>query len=227
MSPPGVGKSRLRPSVHRHPPRGGHRSGGADPLLRSGGHLRALAELLAQAAGSPSGEAEMRGGAAWPKTNDAPRRASGGRPRRPGSWSGRGPSVGYFLGRASPASIWPRIVLSSWCWRISHWAEQPMLDLVDSVVERVHGPVLVLCLAPARTARARPTWGAGKPRAITATLPRFRARPPGGWLPCCWGRMLLSSSSIGSARRPRATRSTWNSSRRCWRIRGTSAAGAG
>jgi hypothetical protein len=38
-------------------------------------------------------------------------------------------------------------------------------------VERVHGPVLVLCLARPELLEQRPTWGAGKPRAITATLP--------------------------------------------------------
>ena len=52
-----------------------------------------------------------------------------------------------------------------------HWAEPPMLDLADSVVERVHGPVLFLCLARPELLEQRPTWAAGKPRAITATLP--------------------------------------------------------
>ena len=52
-----------------------------------------------------------------------------------------------------------------------HWAETPMLDLVDAVVERVHGPVLFLCLARPELLEQRPTWAAGKPRAITTTLP--------------------------------------------------------
>jgi hypothetical protein len=52
-----------------------------------------------------------------------------------------------------------------------HWAEPPMLDLVDSVVERLHGPALVLCLARPELLEQRPTWGAGKPRALTTTLP--------------------------------------------------------
>ena len=34
-----------------------------------------------------------------------------------------------------------------------HWAETPMLDLADAVVERVHGPVLFLCLCEARAPR--------------------------------------------------------------------------
>jgi hypothetical protein len=52
-----------------------------------------------------------------------------------------------------------------------HWAETPMLDLADAVIERVHGPVLFLCLARPELLEQRPTWAAGKPRAITMTLP--------------------------------------------------------
>ena len=52
-----------------------------------------------------------------------------------------------------------------------HWAETPMLDLADEVIERVHGAVLFLCLARPELLEQRPTWAAGKPRAITMTLP--------------------------------------------------------
>jgi hypothetical protein len=52
----------------------------------------------------------------------------------------------------------------------AHWAEPPMLDLLDLVVDRLHGPALVLCLARPELLEQRPTWAAGKPRAITATL---------------------------------------------------------
>ena len=52
-----------------------------------------------------------------------------------------------------------------------HWAETPMLDLADAVIERVHGAVLFLCLARPELLEQRPTWAAGKPRAITMTLP--------------------------------------------------------
>src|SRR5207249_7903837 len=51
------------------------------------------------------------------------------------------------------------------------WAEPPMLDLADAVVERVHGPVLFLCLARPELLEQRPSWAAGKPRAVTTTLP--------------------------------------------------------
>jgi class 3 adenylate cyclase len=53
----------------------------------------------------------------------------------------------------------------------THWAEEPMLDLVESVVDRFHGPLLVLCLARPELLDRRPTWGAGKPRTVTTTLP--------------------------------------------------------
>ena len=46
-----------------------------------------------------------------------------------------------------------------------------MLDLVESVVDRFHGPLLVLCLARPELLDRRPTWAAGKPRTVTTTLP--------------------------------------------------------
>jgi tetratricopeptide (TPR) repeat protein len=52
-----------------------------------------------------------------------------------------------------------------------HWAEPPMLDLADAVIERVHGPVLFLCLARPELLEQRPTWSAGKPRTLTTALP--------------------------------------------------------
>lgn len=56
-----------------------------------------------------------------------------------------------------------------------HWGEPPMLDLTDAVVERVHGRVLFLCLARPELLEQRPSWAAGKPRAITTTLPPLSA----------------------------------------------------
>lgn len=52
-----------------------------------------------------------------------------------------------------------------------HWAEPPMLDLVDAVADRIHGPVLVICLARPELLDRRPTWGAGKVRSHTFVLP--------------------------------------------------------
>ncbi|MDX6591517.1 MAG: hypothetical protein QOJ13_713 [Gaiellales bacterium] len=52
-----------------------------------------------------------------------------------------------------------------------HWAEHPMLELADSVIDTAHGPVLFLCLARPDLLEHRPTWAAGKPRAMTTSLP--------------------------------------------------------
>jgi hypothetical protein len=46
-----------------------------------------------------------------------------------------------------------------------------MLDIVDAVVDRFHGPLLLLCLARPELLDRRPTWAAGKPRTVTTTLP--------------------------------------------------------
>ena len=53
----------------------------------------------------------------------------------------------------------------------AHWAEEPMLDIVESVVDRFHGPLLVVCLARPELLDRRPTWAAGKLRTVTTTLP--------------------------------------------------------
>jgi class 3 adenylate cyclase len=52
-----------------------------------------------------------------------------------------------------------------------HWAEEPMLDIMDAVADRFRGPLLVLCLARPELLDHRPTWGAGKPHTVTTTLP--------------------------------------------------------
>ena len=56
-----------------------------------------------------------------------------------------------------------------------HWAEGPMLDLVDAAVERFHGPAVVMCLARPELLEQRPTWASGKSRSITTTLPPLTA----------------------------------------------------
>ena len=57
-----------------------------------------------------------------------------------------------------------------------HWAEPPMLDLIEGVVDRTHAPLLVLCLARPELLEMRPTWGGGRPRVITMTLPPLSAQ---------------------------------------------------
>ena len=53
----------------------------------------------------------------------------------------------------------------------THSAEEPMLDILESVVDRFHGPLLVVCLARPELLDRRPSWTTGKPRVVTTTLP--------------------------------------------------------
>jgi class 3 adenylate cyclase len=53
----------------------------------------------------------------------------------------------------------------------AHWAEAPMLDLVDAIVQRFRGPAVMLCLARPELLEQRPTWSAGMSRSFTITLP--------------------------------------------------------
>ncbi len=52
-----------------------------------------------------------------------------------------------------------------------HWAEEPMLDLVENLASGVRDvPLLILCLARADLLDERPTWGGGKVRATAIEL---------------------------------------------------------
>jgi class 3 adenylate cyclase/tetratricopeptide (TPR) repeat protein len=52
-----------------------------------------------------------------------------------------------------------------------HWAEEPLLDLVEHLADRIDdAPVLIVCLARPELLDARPSWGAGRRRAITIEL---------------------------------------------------------
>jgi class 3 adenylate cyclase/tetratricopeptide (TPR) repeat protein len=52
-----------------------------------------------------------------------------------------------------------------------HWAEEPLLDLVEHLAERVRGvPLLILCLARPELYDLRPDWGGGRLRALAIEL---------------------------------------------------------
>lgn len=52
-----------------------------------------------------------------------------------------------------------------------HWAEDPLLDMIEDVVDHAHGvPILVACLARPELLEARPTWAGGKLNATTMLL---------------------------------------------------------
>ena len=51
-----------------------------------------------------------------------------------------------------------------------HWAAPAFLDVVESLVELAHAPVLVLCLARPDLVDLRPQWGGGRVRSSTILL---------------------------------------------------------
>ena len=52
-----------------------------------------------------------------------------------------------------------------------HWAEEPMLDLIEHLARSVKDvPLLILCLARADLLDERPAWGGGKLRATAIEL---------------------------------------------------------
>jgi DNA-binding SARP family transcriptional activator len=42
-----------------------------------------------------------------------------------------------------------------------HWADQPLLDLIDYLVDWVRAPVMIVCMARPELLEARPRWGGG------------------------------------------------------------------
>jgi tetratricopeptide (TPR) repeat protein len=51
-----------------------------------------------------------------------------------------------------------------------HWAEPPLLDLIEHLADRVRAPVLILCLARPELLDARPGWGGGRVRSTAIEL---------------------------------------------------------
>ncbi|TML49309.1 MAG: hypothetical protein E6G11_01330 [Actinobacteria bacterium] len=51
-----------------------------------------------------------------------------------------------------------------------HWAEEPLLDLIEHVADWVRAPLLILCLARAELLDARPGWGGGRVRSTAIEL---------------------------------------------------------
>jgi class 3 adenylate cyclase/tetratricopeptide (TPR) repeat protein len=51
-----------------------------------------------------------------------------------------------------------------------HWAEEPLLDLIEHIAAGVRAPLLVLCLARPDLLDARPGWGGGRVRSTAIEL---------------------------------------------------------
>jgi class 3 adenylate cyclase/tetratricopeptide (TPR) repeat protein len=51
-----------------------------------------------------------------------------------------------------------------------HWAEAPLLDLIEHIADWVRAPILILCLARPELLEARPGWGGGRVRSTAIEL---------------------------------------------------------
>ena len=175
LAPPGVGKSRLAAAFADAVRERARVLIGQTPSYGEGVTFAPLAELLAQAVDRPVGNAAVVAEALHVRlAAELDGRSVGNRLAQVlGVGEALGSDAAWAVRRLLEvlASERPLVVVLE----DVHWAEPPMLDLVAAVVERVHGPVLVLCLARPELLEQRPTWAAGKPRALTMTLPPLSA----------------------------------------------------
>jgi class 3 adenylate cyclase/tetratricopeptide (TPR) repeat protein len=51
-----------------------------------------------------------------------------------------------------------------------HWAEEPFLALLEELLEQLHAPLLLLCLARPDLLERRPSWGSGRTNAMAIAL---------------------------------------------------------
>ena len=99
-----------------------------------------------------------------------------------------------------------------------HWAEEPMLDLIEHLAGGVKDvPLLIVCLARADLLDERPAWGGGN---VRATAIELEALPPRGQRAARRRRSRRASrprsrtsSATRCSGRPRGTRCS--SRRRC------------
>jgi len=171
LAPPGVGKSRLAEAFAASLEDRATVLVGQTPSYGEGVTFAPLVEVVSQAVGLPSGEAGEVAGALHERLAEQPDGSSVA--DRLAQFLGVGDASGADIPWAVRrlfevlAAERPLVVVLE----DVHWAERPLLDLVDSVVDRLHAPVLLLCLARPELLEQRPTWAAGKPRAITTSLP--------------------------------------------------------
>jgi class 3 adenylate cyclase len=170
LAQPGMGKSRLAATFADAVSEQATVLVGQTPSY-GGVTFASLIELLSEAAGRPSGDAEQVAAALRELLADQPDGGAVG--DRLAQILGVGEALASDASWAVRrlfevlAAVRPLVVVLD----DVQWAEPPMLDLADAVIERVHGPVLVLCLARPELLEQRPTWAAGKPRTLTTTLP--------------------------------------------------------
>src|SRR5207237_260623 len=51
-----------------------------------------------------------------------------------------------------------------------HWAEEPFLVLLEELLDQLHAPLLLLCLARPDLLERRPSWGSGRTNAMAIAL---------------------------------------------------------
>jgi class 3 adenylate cyclase/tetratricopeptide (TPR) repeat protein len=175
LAPPGVGKSRLASAFAAEVRERATVLVGQTPSYGEGVTFAPLVELLSQAAGRSSEDAEEVAAALRERVASQPDGPSIGEriAQFLGVGEGLGADASWAVRRLFEVLAAERplvVVLED-----LHWAEPPMLDLVDAVIERVHGSVLFMCLARPELLEQRPAWAAGKPRAHTTTLPPLSA----------------------------------------------------
>jgi class 3 adenylate cyclase len=73
-----------------------------------------------------------------------------------------------------------------------HWAEEPFLALLEELLDQLHAPLLLLCLARPDLLERRPTWGSGRTNAMAIAL-----EPLDGAETTRLARALLSGVSDG------------------------------
>jgi class 3 adenylate cyclase len=170
LAPPGVGKSRLGEAFAASVADRATVVVGQTPAYGEGVTFAPLIDILAQIAGRPGGDATSVAAALRERLRSQP------------DGSAVADRLAQMLG-VREASV------SDAAWAIRrllevlaaerplvviiedlHAAEAPMLDLIDAVVDRFHGPCLLIGLARPELLELRPMWAAAKPRAMSLTL---------------------------------------------------------
>ena len=80
-----------------------------------------------------------------------------------------------------------------------HWAEPPLLDLIEHLADRLRAPVLILCLARPELLDARPGWGGGRVRSTAIELEPLSEEESAELV-----EQLLSQLAGASGERPRS-----------------------
>ena len=103
-----------------------------------------------------------------------------------------------------------------------HWADDALLDFVDSLVERIADvPLLIVATTRPELLDRRPSWGGGKANATTLSLAPLSADETLQLVRCAERRAGPPGrgGADGRASTPRATRSTPSSTCTCWEER--------